>query len=704
MLAVAALASCMKEQTIETMQPGTIAFDGAFVDNATRANSAADPSTTTETIEGFTVWGFMDEATGKVFEAEKVTRNGSSWTYVNTQYWAPGHTYYFAALSNHKNAEVTATGTNKLGLGTVKYTVTDGAEDLLYAAAGPIDAPAANATTVDPVKFAFNHMLSKVKFTFKNGFTNSLATIDVKNIEMVVPATATIDLDVADWWSTNCWTGYTGTKTVAFGDACAMTAIGVSQECDNERIILPADATQSYEVTFDVVLYQGEVAAYTGTKTVKIEGVALEMGKAYNFTAELNASNLSADGSELLPIVFDVEEVKDWVEADAQTGVIAGAITSQTLMADAKATATVQLAGKLDGAGHTIAPVKGVSYVIANTARLIEATAPSTISNLKIDGKNHVDAEGFGIRGIYTVGKGDVKVENVKIVNCTYSINACNEGKITVVNSTLEGWNSYSNKTEAHFENVKFTEGTYKNFRPYNNTVCVNCDFAKNVVIDLSCMIEGATIKFVNCRVDGKALTTAHLTDAKADAKIAVEVQVNKAPESNAIVSTSASDMTIDGGNLTTTDGKGLRGIFLNGSEGKFTYDNVTVKNVAYAINVNSTKAVELNVADSYLQGWVSYGASTTATFTNVKFAVGSYYANPTTYSSNDNGLFRPYGETLCEGCAFEAGYYIDLGQMAAGKKLTLKNCTYNGVEVTDKNVASVVCFDNYDAAKISVE
>ena len=704
MLAVAALASCMKEQTIETMQPGTIAFDGAFVDNATRANAAADPSTTTATIESFNVWGFMNEASGKVFVEEKVSKNGTGWSYVNTQYWAPGNTYYFAALSNYSNAKVTATGTNKLGLGVVEYTVTDGAEDLLYAAAGPIAAPEAKATTVDPVKFAFNHMLSKVKFTFKNGFTNSLATIDVKNIKMVVPAKAEIDLDVADWWSTNCWTNYKEEATIAFGDACAKTAIGVSQECDNERIVLPANNDVVYTVTFDVALYQGDVVAYEGQKTVEIKGVALEIGKAYNFTAELNASNISADGSELLPIEFTVEEVKSWVEAGAQTGVIAGAITSQTLMADAEATATVKLAGKLDGAGHTIAPVKGVSYVIANTARLIEATAPSTISNLKIDGKDYVDAEGFGIRGIYTVGKGDVKVENVEIVNCTYSINACNEGKITVVNSTLEGWNSYSNKTEAHFENVKFTEGTYKNFRPYYNTVCVNCDFAAGVVIDLSYLAADATIKFVNCRVDGKALTTAHLTDAKADAKIAVEVQVSKAPESNALVSTSASDMTIDGGNLTTTDGKGLRGIFLNGSEGTFTYDKVTVKNVAYAINVNSTKAVELKVADSYLQGWVSYGASTTATFTNVKFAVGSYYANPTTYSSNDNGLFRPYGATVCDGCSFEAGYYIDLGSLADGKTLTLKNCTYNGTPLTAANVASVVCFDNYDAAKLIVE
>lgn len=312
-LAIAGLVACNNEETVLVQGPAPIAFDGSFVE--TRADVAVDPSTTTANIETFNVWGFMDEPSGKVFVEEKVTKNGGEWSYANIQYWAPGHNYYFAALSNYDNAVVDTTDANDLGLGNIEFTVTDGSDDLLYSAVGPIAAPAQGATSVDPVKFSFNHMLSKVKFTFTNGFTNELATIDVKNIQMTVPATADIDVNVADWWSTNCWKNYNGTETVAFGDACAMTAMGVSQEAADERIILPADATQKYTVTFDVVLYQGTVVAYEGTKTVTIENVALEMGKAYNFKATLSADNITADGTELLPIVFDVEEVKDWVTA-----------------------------------------------------------------------------------------------------------------------------------------------------------------------------------------------------------------------------------------------------------------------------------------------------------------------------------------------------------------------------------------------------
>ena len=683
MLAVAAVVACSKNEVISTPEPGSIVFEGAYVETATRANAAVDPSTTTATIESFNVWGFMNEPSGQVFVEEKVSKNGTKWSYANTQYWAPNNTYYFAALSNYDNTVVDVTGANVYGLGNLKYTVTDGANDLLYAAAGPIAAPAANATVVDPVKFAFNHMLSKVKFSFTNGFTNELATIDVKNIQMVVPATADINVNVEDWWSTNCWANYTGEATVAFGNACAKTAMGVSQESDNERIILPAGKDVVYTVTFDVALYQGDVVAYEGTKTVEIKGVALEIGKAYNFTAELNASNISADGSELLPIEFEVIEVKDWVEAGEQTGVIEGAVTNQTLMADVEATETVNLAGSLDGAGHTLSAVAGVDYVISNTARLIEATAPSTISNLKIDGKGHY-SDKFGIRGIYTIGTGDVTIKDVEILDCTYAINACHAGKLTVVNSTLQGWNSYDKTvTEARFENVKFIDGEFHNFRPYNNTVCINCDFGAGVVIDLSQMVAGATIKFVNCTQNGKPLTTVEGDN------VSIDMIVTEAPESNALVAESASNMTIDGGNYNTTDGKGLRGIYIT-KGGEYEYDNVVVKNVTYAINVNTTAAVKLTVKNSILEGWTSYGTSTTASFEKVQFTCGKY-AN-----------YKPYSSTTLTDCSFEAGFQIDFTSLAAGQVLTFENCTYAGEVMTAENFGSLVNVDGDFAGKIA--
>ncbi len=399
-LAIAGLVACTQETTLVQKGNAPMEFGAAFVDNATRADKAADPSITTATITGFDVWGFMDSAEGVVFMDEDVTGGQGNFTYVNTQYWAPGHNYYFAALAPMNSENVTETLASgdaaKLGLGTITFNVTDGAEDLLYSAVGPIAAPAADATTVEPVKFQFNHMLSKVKFSFTNGFDNDNAFIDVKNIKMVVPETGTIDLAVENWWSTNQWVLGDTTKEIAFGDACDRTARNGKQESADERIILPADATQSYKVTFDVVFYQGTVVAYEGTKTVIIENVALEIGKAYNFKAELNASNITADGSELLPIVFDVEEVKDWVTAE----------TPDVNVQEAELRAALLLGGEVT-----------LTENLVITEPLVVAAGTSSVINL--NGKNIINetktleygkGEGIVVYGDLTInGEGTVK-------------------------------------------------------------------------------------------------------------------------------------------------------------------------------------------------------------------------------------------------------------------------------------------------------
>lgn len=102
--AVAALAACQKNQIISSAGGPAIGFENASVDKATKS---VDPSTTTETINEFAVWGYMDSRDGVVFENEPVSKNGSEWTYTNTQYWMAGHTYYFAAVSPVADENVT---------------------------------------------------------------------------------------------------------------------------------------------------------------------------------------------------------------------------------------------------------------------------------------------------------------------------------------------------------------------------------------------------------------------------------------------------------------------------------------------------------------------------------------------------------------------------------------------------------------------
>ena len=704
LLAVAGLTACFNEEVVRVQDPTAISFEANWVENATRADVAVDPSTTTESLTGFKVWGFMNEVEGKVFEGEEVTGSKGNFTYNNIAYWLPGNTYYFAALAPIVgNWNLDTTNAGKLGAGVVSFTNVDGTEDLIYAA--NVEEAPVKLGEAKTVNFTFSHLLSKVKFTFTNGFTNPNMYIDVKNVRIVnAPKAGTIDLNVANWWDNDDWKLTNETVELAFGDACAKTAItDGAQFAANERLTIPASADFKYEVKFDVALYVGDVKAYPAgdeeyaTKTSYVEGVALEMGKAYNFTATLNGSNFTEEGVELMPIVFDVEEVKNWVDAGEQTTVLPSDISGLTLVADAVANNTLNLKGSFDGAGHTL--TAQAVEVKGGAARLIDATADSQVRNLNINGGNLV-VDGYGIRALFLNGAGEFVIDNVTIDNVTYTLNDDAAAKtLKVVNSTFKGWTSYNKSTTATFENVKFAKGQteYNTIRPHGTTTFKNCTFEGTTIL-LDKLAAGNTVKFQNCTYNGRALTSADLTSAPAGA-VEVKYVVTEAPKSNALVSTSASNMTIDGGNFRTEDGKGLRAIYLNGVDGEFTFDNIVAKNVAYAINVNTTKAVTLKVSNSTLQGWTSYGTSTTATFDTVNFTCGNYYAN-NEYSSNDNGLFRPYGTTVCKDCTFENGFYIDLGSLAG--TLTLKNCTYNGIVLTAENVASVAKFDNFDASKLA--
>lgn len=678
-LAMAGVVACNTVDTLDVPQNPEIRFANAFVENATRANEALDPSTTTNTLNAFDVWGFMEDVTGTVFVGEDVTGSKGNFTYANTQYWAPGKVYYFYAVApmNSKTVNVvpaTDDADAKAGLGTINFENIDGTEDLLYAAQQAVDAPALGQAKT--VMLTFNHLLSKVKFTFTNGFTNDNAYIDVKNVRMTAPATATATLAAE-----NSWTKQAGEITLKFGDACAKTAAGQTQVAADERLTIPAGAEQKYTVTFDVALYMGDVVAYEAKdKTATIEGVALEIGKAYNFSATLNASNITEDGTELQPIVFDVKEVNKWVEADDVATVLPANISGLTLVTDAVAKNTLQLQGNFDGAGHTLT-VEAVD-VIANTARLIDAKADSKVSNLTIDGNNYKKNDTYGVRAFFLTGAGDFVIDNVDIKNVTYTLNDDGAAKtLTVIDSSLEGWTSFNKDTKAHFENVEFKVNTANGLgtvRPYGTTTFKNCSFAEGFVIDLSCLAEGATVKFVDCTVAGQPMTIA-----------SEDVTITEAPANNGLVQNVdfVQGITIDGGNYTTTDGKGLRGLYIT-KGGVYNVNNVVVKNVTYALNVNTNDAVTLNIVNSTLEGWSSFGGSTTATFKNVKFTCGKY-AN-----------FKPYTSTTLTNCSFEDGFQIDLSALTG--VITLKNCTYNGTVLTAANIESVAKIDSYDAAKFA--
>lgn len=531
-LAIAGLVACNMEDTVLTMGPAPLEFGAAFVENSTRADKAIDPSTTTtgeNAIKAFDVWGFIDEVDGVVFDGEDVTGEKGNFTYANTQYWVPGHNYYFAAIApmNSDNWELDTTKANKQGAGEISFTNIDGTEDLLYSAVGPIAAPAEGATSAEKVTFAFNHMLSKVKFTFTNGFANDNAYIDVKEITMTAPKSGKINV-AQDWWSTNQWV-LTGaeTTTLAFGDACAKTQAGFSQESKYERLTIPAGDTQEYVITFKVQLYFGNVAAFNEplTLTSKVDGTALEIGKAYNFKATLDANNITGEnGNDLLPIEFDVEEVKQWVPAgDADVdviGTISGEVEDMTLVTDVVAASTVAVKGAFNGGGHELSVDPTADYTVNNpgTARLINVAAGATVSNLTIDGGNYAivkNGESYGIRALFLNGAGDFVIDGVTIKNVTYTINDDAAAKtVTVRNSTFQGWTSYNPATVVTFDTVNFIAGgAYNTVRPHGTTTFVNCNFEGTRIL-LDKLAAENSVVFQGCTYNGQPLAAENLESA----------------------------------------------------------------------------------------------------------------------------------------------------------------------------------------------
>ena len=320
-LAAAALTTaCNKAEVIDVVGTPAIQFENAFVGNVTRA--AEDPSySRTKELTELSLYGFMNTTSGVVFNNERLAKDitnaelTQAWKYVNTQYWTPGNTYYFAAVAplvkDGGDVALNFSQANEHGAGVISFTqpADAGSVDVLYDAK---KVECKEGQTMNPVAFTMNHMLSKVKFSFTNGFGNDNAYITVKNNKMTAPASGYINVAQEDWWSTNKWTLGNTTTTLEFGDMeTAKLASGANTESVKERLTIPTNAEQSYKVTFDVELYYGDQLAYSNTLETVIEGAELKIGRAYNFHATIDSENIVPEGDELKPIEFTVV-VKGW--------------------------------------------------------------------------------------------------------------------------------------------------------------------------------------------------------------------------------------------------------------------------------------------------------------------------------------------------------------------------------------------------------
>ena len=543
-LAAMSLVACLQEEVVTVPQTDAITFDQAYINNATR--TAADPSTTTASIDAFDVWAFMNEWDGTVLSDENVTRTGNGWTYANTQYWTPLNTYYFAALApmDSPNAVVTLATSNetaKLGLGEIAFTNVNGSEDLLYSATTET-APRyedLKLNNMPPVKFQFSHLLSKVKFTFTNGFKTNNAYVVIEDIKMTAPKTGTIDLAVENWWDNDDWQLGTETVDLEFGDV-AKLAMGSNDECAQERLTIPTEADQVYEITFTVKVYMGNQLALQDVKTSTVTGVAFEMGKAYNLTAEINPDNL-----DLPAIEFDVE-VKEWdlPYVDHEVGAYKDETGTKYLVATADGLAQVAEeinAGEFTGNVELVGDIDLANFTLTKSSTIVSNWAPIGTPEQPFTGS--FDGNGYTIKNLALV-ESEAKEGKAYIGFFGYAKNA------TIKNVT--------------FENV------------YINIPCLDIDHSQGHIGAVAGSLEGtSTIENVTVRGDIQVYAT---QTANGASRVAVVAGGN-----------SYGDVTMKNVHVIANDGSSLiannnTGALAGQLQGKMYFENCT-SNIDVTVN-----------------------------------------------------------------------------------------------------------------------
>ena len=345
-LALAAVAACNKAEVVEQNPANAIAFDNAFVDNATK--SVNDPSFTNDKMfTDFAVYGFVEGAV--LFDGTTVTgtpaAKPTTWDYTGTQYWIAGAYYNFAAVAPMTNGGWTKTScaatasdsptTNPRTINTSLSFTNNGTTDLLYAEHQQVQGQAQGNEKVD---FTFRHILSKVKFSFENGYNASNATIKVKDIKITNAYTTG---NVALTGSTTTWSDHaTSSLELAFGMATDNEAttdvaenvevaydFGKTYESQNELFLIPGAVPTNtvevtdengtttktvlgYKVTFKVALLVSDTLIDEYDHEVYVNFTPAP-ATCYDIKATITASNIDPEHDQE-PIEFTVNALPDW--------------------------------------------------------------------------------------------------------------------------------------------------------------------------------------------------------------------------------------------------------------------------------------------------------------------------------------------------------------------------------------------------------
>ena len=308
-LAAAALTSCSSDETLD-IQKEAISFSGSFVENSTRSTNIGYVSTN---LNSFTLFGTITNGTDDtkkelLYNGETVSTTGGIvedkvWTGYSTHYWIAGAKYKFDAV-----VDASTINKDEKGMPTeLVYNLAD-QKDMLYNSVSR-----QNNTTL--VKFSFNHLVSKVFFTFASKMgDDSDYQYKVKDVEIYAGLATSGTYTCA----TNTWALGTSTTVdtnandnLDFGDICGngeeatceaayLTAAGITSH--NAKFVIPGE--QTFYVRYTEELYYKDTLIKSTEKTSsKAITVNFQPNYVYNIKGELGIDT---------PIQFSVSTLNGW--------------------------------------------------------------------------------------------------------------------------------------------------------------------------------------------------------------------------------------------------------------------------------------------------------------------------------------------------------------------------------------------------------
>lgn len=304
-----------------------ISFDGylgrsAVAVNGTRG-SVLDKDALqklTETDGAFGVFGnyskegATDGYGENLFKNQKVFYSDSKWTYSPYKYWLPNGHIDFLAYAPYDAKTALTDSKSKISFTVDKEIAKQ--KDLLWANA------ADQKQTNNPVKFTFNHALSRLGYTVKlKEKCSDDVTITLKSIKLAGASddetkgafyeTGTIDLAKANN-NPNLWSNCAGQQKFDwFSGDCKVNSStashpDVNREKDKDYLfVIPQDFSEAgtnnlYVIVKYEIKYNGISEVFTNTVYKQIIQ-KFEQGKAYTINLTIGR-----------PIDFDVDVVEGW--------------------------------------------------------------------------------------------------------------------------------------------------------------------------------------------------------------------------------------------------------------------------------------------------------------------------------------------------------------------------------------------------------